>query len=135
AGRPATGWRRMVGRRGCRGGHCGDGDRAPGLAFGRIRRRPSRRLGGISEHRVVDVANRGSAARVTTNRHNTIGIWLRARRHHFTAGIIRFLEKRWLMKTLMKAFSMVACLATVAAAQGRGGRQGGPGGAPDMSPR
>jgi len=39
------------------------------------------------------------------------------------------------MKTLIASLGMVACLAMVVSAQGRGGRQGGPGGGPDMSPR
>ena len=39
------------------------------------------------------------------------------------------------MKTLMMTVGMVACLATVAHAQGRGGRQGGPGGGANMGPQ
>jgi hypothetical protein len=39
------------------------------------------------------------------------------------------------MKTLITAVGMVACLATAAHAQGRGGRQGGPGGGANMGPQ
>jgi Spy/CpxP family protein refolding chaperone len=39
------------------------------------------------------------------------------------------------MKTLMTTIGMVACLATAAHAQGRGGRQGGPGGGANMGPQ
>ena len=39
------------------------------------------------------------------------------------------------MKTLMMVVGTIACFASVATAQGRGGRQGGPGGAANMGPR